>query len=161
MKSKLLLASLTTLIGLGILTTNVSAQSQGQANGPMSSVVQAIADKFGLDQTEVQTVFDQVHNQMRQQRQADFQNRLDDLVSQGQVTESQKQLILEKHEEMAATRQSEFESFKDLTPSERRTAMETRRQELQTWATDNGINLDYLMLGHGKGPGMGSRHFDE
>ncbi len=51
--------------------------------------------------------------------------------------------------------------MKDKTPEERRAAMEVKRTELEKWAKDNGIPIEYLRPGGGHhgpgGPGMGPR----
>jgi hypothetical protein len=44
--------------------------------------------------------------------------------------------------------------MQSMTRDERRAAMQDQREELQQWAKDNNIPVDYLMFGgRGHGPG--------
>lgn len=67
-------------------------------------------------------------------------NRLDEAVEDGEITEEQKQLIEAKQDELQDTR-------------------EQKRDELEQWAEDNDIDERHLvggaMGGHGHGPGFG------
>ncbi len=89
-----------------------------------STLVQKIADKFGLKKEEVQAVFNQ-------QRSDKFESRLSQLVANGKITEAQKQVIIGKHQELRqAKTKIDFKALKD-------------------WATQNGIEVKYLMGGIG------------
>jgi hypothetical protein len=61
-----------------------------------SDIVQRLAQKFGLQETEVQAVFDEVHQERHQKMKQDMENRLNQAVQEGKITESQKQAILDK-----------------------------------------------------------------
>lgn len=128
--------------------------SVSAANTPgaqMSSIVQKIAQKFGVPQAEVQAVFDAERQEHMQHMQAQAEQRLSDLVTAGKITQAQKELVLSKQKELEANRQASFEALKDKTQAERRAAMEAQRTELEAWAKANGIDAQYLMFGHGKG----------
>jgi len=141
------------LIVIGLLTTSyVSAQDSG--NYP--SIVQKIAEKFNLNESEVKAVFDEDRDERHAEMQAKWVERLDDLVNDGKITVEQKQAILDKHEEM----QSKMEELQDLSPEERKQKMLEFRDQLKDWADEQGIDLPLigpLTGGFGHGHGMGFR----
>lgn len=145
----------TLILGSGLVATKY-AFAEDDAQNPISSLVQKIADRFGLNIDEVQEVFDQDRQERQEEMQARFEERLSSDVSDGQITEGQKQLILEKREELEQVRQLNMESMNGLTEEERRSAMESEREELEAWANENSIELKYLMGGFGmRGGGHG------
>jgi len=161
---KLLLSALfITMIGAGILTSSqVLAQNTPDGQNPMQSLVQKIADKFGLKKEDVQAVFDQD----RSDRQAEMETKklaeLDQLVKDGKITEAQKQLIINKQKERETNRQTEMQTMQGKTDEERKAAfeanktkMQTERKALEDWATQNGIDVKYLMGGFGGHGGPG------
>lgn len=89
-------AVMATVVLMG--TANV-VQAQINPNN-LSDLTQMIAKKFNLDQKQVQTTVDQFH----WQKKAD---RMDNLVKQGKITESQKKAILEKQKELESWAKSQ------------------------------------------------------
>lgn len=164
-RNKILLSATVSAVVIGGIllgSTRAIATESRSATTPMVSLVQKIADKFGLNTNEVQAVFDQSREERQATRQAEYETKLSQLVTDGKITEAQKQLILTKHKEMETNRETEQSAMKDKTVAERRTAMEAKRTELQAWATQNGIDASYLMLGYGKRHGergMGNHEF--
>lgn len=176
-KKILITAILVSVLGIGIFSsTKVLAQNILNGQNPMSSLVQKIADKFGLKKEDVQAVFDQdrAEHQVemeakRAERQAEMETKykaqLDQDVKDGKITEAQKELILAKRKELEASRQAEMQNMQGKTAEERKAAMEAKktemekkRKELEDWAKQNGIDLKYLMGGFGRhggpdGPG--------
>lgn len=140
----------------GGLFFSTKAIAEGSYNN--SSLVQKIADKFGLKKEDVQTVFDQDRQDRQAEMQAKHKSQLDKLVKDGKITEDQEQLILEKHKELQASRQSNMGNMKNLTAEERKTVMEKQKSDLESWAKEKGIDIKYItgfgfgMKGHG-GPG--------
>ena len=128
---------------------NTFAQNTVSDQNPMSSLVQKIADKFGLNKDEVQAVFDQNRQEHQAQMQTRFEDQLTQDVKDGKITEAQKQLTLTKRQELQANRQTKMESMRNMTNEERKVAMEKERQETENWAKENGIDLKYLMGGLG------------
>ncbi len=141
MNKRMMVVGIVTVLGAGILFTNLVSAQGSDTQNHMSSLVQKISDKFGLNKDEVQAVFDEQHDEMRKVMVAKHQERLDQLVKDGKITEAQKTLIQNKMEEL----QAERESLKDLTPEERKTKIDAARVELESWAKENGIDLQYLM----------------
>jgi len=127
-------------------TSNVFAEDD---NLYPQTMVQKIAERFGLDENDVEAVFDEMHAEHHAELQMRFEERLDKAVEDGLITEEQKQLILDKHEELQAERQANMESFRNLTPEERQEKMAAQKAELDNWAQENGIDLELLV-----GPGM-------
>jgi hypothetical protein len=118
-----------TLIGFGVVVTSrVFAQD---TNSPQT-IVQKIADKFGLKTSDVQAVFDQNRTDRRAEMETKFEEQLTAAVKDGKLTEEQKQLILAKRKEL-----------------------QNSRQDFKNWATQNGIDIKYLMGGFGMRGGHG------
>ncbi len=135
------------IIGAGIYgTRNVFAHD----STVQSTLVQSIAQKFNLKTEEVQAVFDQEKSKREQEMEAKYQQMLTDAVTNGELTEEKKQLILKKHQEIVTSRESEKATFDSLSEAEKRTAMKTKKTELQTWAKDNEVDLKYLAGGRGR-----------
>lgn len=139
-----------------------STKAIAEGNNNSSSLVQKIADKFGLKKEDVQTVFDQERQDRQAEMQAKYKSQLDQFVKDGKITEDQKQLILAKHKELQASRQSNMGSMRNLTVEERKTAMEKQKSDLESWAKEKGIDIQYVtgfgfgMKGHGGHGGFGA-----
>lgn len=139
---------------LGALPVYAQSSNTTQPNF-FQGLINFIAQKFGLDKTQVQAAVTDYHNQQKQSRQAKMQQRekarLDQLVSQGKITKDQENLILNKLQEIQNNRQN----WRNLSADQRKTAMQQERTDLQNWAKQNNINLQYLM-GFGRmGPKRG------
>lgn len=143
-----------TALGGGIVA--YAADMPDDDKNPMSELVTTIAEKFGLNKDEVQTVVDDVmeakREEMETKHQEMFQERLAKAITDGKLTQAQADVISKKSEEMKSQMEQNWEDHKDLTPEERKTQMETRRAELEKWAEDNGLTKDQLQyLGGGRG----------
>jgi len=134
------------LVGGVFLSTQVSAQETTTQN---SSIVTRIAQKFGLNQTDVQAFFDEEHEARHAEMRVENEKRLTQLVTDGKITADQKQLILDKHAEIEQKRESTRNSRQGKTPEEMKTLMEAEHTALKSWAEENDIDLQYL-IGFGK-----------
>jgi len=138
----------------------VRAQETTSQKGP-SLLIQNLVDKFNLKSDEVEEVFTSTHQQQRAQMQADFESRLTDAVSSGELTEAQKLLILQKHSELNDKQTQGTDEWFNLSPEERRAKADSQHQELEDWANSNGIDLKYFFQGRqdgqrgGRGMGQG------
>jgi len=170
MNQKILLpALLIALSGAAIFGASlVKAQDSSTARGP-ALLIQNLAQKFNLKQDDVQQVFDSTRSQQREQMQANFEDRLSQDVANGDLTESQKQLILQKHSEISADHPQGSSEWQALSPEERQSQAESKQADLEKWASDNGIDLKYFfqgsrgfedrgMMGRGMGKGI---HLDD
>ena len=123
------------LIGSAVKVGTVLAQD---SNYP--PIVQKLAEKFNLNQADVQAVFEEERTQRQQERQAAFEEGLTKAVGDGVITEEQKQTLLEKHKTMQENR-------------------EQKGAEMKEWTESSGIDFSalssYIGFGHGRGPGMG------
>lgn len=143
MTNKLLIPILTIgLFGLIIFTASkVSAQNQ---QNPSTPIIQKLAQRFGLKESDVQAVFDEVRQERQQQRELQFEERLNQAVKDGNITEAQKQAILTKHKEIAEKKIKNRENWQNLSVEQRRQLRQEERKELENWANQNGIDLKYL-----------------
>lgn len=148
-------ATLSLALGGGLLTAKALAET---TSGSYPTIIENLASKFGLNQDEVEQVFEDTRTQLRSER-------LDNLVSDGTITEDQKQLILDKEDEIK-TKIDEINN-QELTATERREAMDNLRDDIQQWEDDNNIPEGALgimgamgMRGGGRGHGMMDRDGD-
>lgn len=134
---------------MGVVYANSSAT--GIAN-PMSNLVTAIAQRFNLNVSDVQQVFDEQRAKMEAQREQTFTDRINQAVTDGKLTQDQADKILAKKAELEAQRTS----LEGKTEEERRTAMKGQTDALKQWVIDNNIPQEYLpFLGFGMGRGHG------
>lgn len=160
MKNKLFVAiaavALVFAAGVGSLSS-AFAQEGGD-----TTFVQKLAQKLGVSEDKVKIAVDEIHTERHAQMQVRLEDRLTEAVANGELTEAQKEAILAKVAELHANREAEMEQLQNMSPEERRTAMEAKRTELQTWADQNGIDPKYLPVlkvkvggpGHFKAMGM-------
>ncbi len=154
-KKPALILGAASLISVGGLAgTGIVSAASGNGSGS-TSLVDAIATKFHLNKSEVQSVVDQNRAEHEAEHQKKFESRLDQAVTDGKITSAQKTQILAKEKEL----KSYMESLKDKTPQERHKLMKAKLDALKTWAKQNGIPSQYVMFGpggpgHHGGPGM-------
>jgi len=162
MKKKIVVYSLLSALGLaalGIGAVYATANTNGTGN-PMSNLVNAIAQKFNLNVSDVQQVFDEQKAQMNTQReqqraqmeaknQQAFTDRINKAVTDGKLTQDQANKILAKKAELEAQKINSQNGNKD----ENRAVMKEQMDSLKQWATDNNIPPEYFPFG---GFGMGS-----
>lgn len=133
-----------TVLTIGLLATNVRADDSNY----YPPIVQKLAEKFNLDVSQVEDVFDEDRDERRADMYAHFAERLNDSVTDGSITEEQKNAILAKHEEI----QNQMEELSGLEPEERRTKMQEIHDEFQSWAESEGIDLALIGPMGGFGP---------
>jgi hypothetical protein len=150
-KYKIILPSVVALgVLLGILNayTTVSARDMAM----YTPLVQKIAERFDLDEGEVQSVFNEYRDEHFAEMYAMHEEKLSDAVADGKITEEQKQMILEKHEKM---HNLSLETA-DLDPEARHQRMHEVREESRTWENENDVDMHYsgakrLRTGFGHG----------
>ena len=140
-----------TILGGGIFASMASAAS----NNSDDSLAAKIANKFNLNKDEVQTVLNEHHQEVSAEHKAEMQTRLEQrlskAVSDGKITEDQKTKIID----YLKTQETFFESLKDKTAEERKSAITAHKAEVQKWASDNGIDQQYVLFGGGHDGHMG------
>jgi hypothetical protein len=128
----------------------VSQVMAAVANNGHNTLIENLAKKFNVSTTDVQSVFDET-------RTAEETARLDQAVKDGQITEAQKALIVVKQKELE-TKIQEINN-KQLTTTERQTALQQVQDDLNSWATTNKIP-SYLLRGGGMGGHRGQGGFE-
>lgn len=146
-------------VALGVAIAAISTitflgAGSASANGVDENISARIASKFNLNQTEVQKVVDEYRLENRAERAAERSADLQAKVDAGTITATQKTLIENKIKEIEAERDANRNA--NLTASERQAKMQASRDALTKWATDNGIDLEDVMMGGGRGMGMGA-----
>ena len=143
MKKSLLIPALAlTMVGTVLFATQTFAQD---TNSPHATLVQHIAEKFNLNKDDVQKVFDEERANRESAQQTKFASRLDQYAKDGKITDAQKKLILDKMSSMNANRAEEVEKLKSMTPDQRNATIKAQKDELKTWAKNNGIDLKSLL----------------
>ena len=145
---KVLLPAIAVVIGGGVLLGGSQLVNAQSTNG-ISGLAQAIAQKFGLDQGQVQNTISDYHTQHRSDM---LTTHLDKLVQQGKINASQKQATIDELNKI----KGEYNpaDFKNLTPDQRKQKMMDLKNELDTWAKSQGIDPTILRPGFGFGRGM-------
>lgn len=149
-KSFVALAVTAGVVGAGALSGLALADSADEKYPP---VVDKIAEKFNLNKDEVQKVFDEQRAEHQAEHKQRLEEKLNQAVKNGKITEDQKTKLIAKLEEMRKNRQDQR--------AENREQREAVRDEFKKWADENGINLDEVMPkieGHG-GPRGGHGPF--
>jgi len=163
-KNKALLITFIVVVALavsGIASLGIAATQNTEDYPP---IVQKIAERFNLKPAEVNAVFEEERKEKEAKLQERFEERLDQAVKDGDISEKQKSAIIAKSKEV----QEKMAAIRDLAPEERRDALNKLHTELSTWAKDNDIDMRYMMLGkkgfkHGPGGfkrGFGGCGFD-
>ncbi len=163
-KKRLAIASVIATLSAGALgagTVFAAQHGSGQQYG-MSGLVQAISQKFHLAPNDVQAVIDQQRQQMMDQMNKKFTDRLAtsliQAVKDGKLTQAQVDAITAKQAELKT-----FEaSLQGKNPTDRQAAMKTKMDSLTQWAKDNGIPEQYVLIGRGVmgRQGMGMQNHD-
>ena len=152
---KILIPVFAIVVGGGSLLGVSSLVHAQSGTTPFSGLAQSIAQKFNLNQTDVQSVIDSYMQQqkqtMTQNMQKRLQNRLDQEVQQGKITSAQETAILKE----LSSLQSQFSpsALKSMTQQQRQQAFQTEKNDLNSWAQSQGISLSLIPFGFGIGHG--------
>lgn len=148
MKKKLLLPGFLVFAFLALAAAG--GASVYAVNNEYPSIVQKIAEKFSLPENEVAAVFEEEREERRAEMYANFESRLSDAVTDGKITEEQKQAILAKHEEI----HEKMMELANIDKAEVKEEMKALHDELKDWSEEQGIDLEVLRIGK-KGIGRG------
>lgn len=163
MKKKYLIYAIMPVIVFATIGTVYATSNTSGTNNPMANLVTAIAQRFNLNVSDVQQVFDEQktqmdaqrteqRTQMEAQRKQEFTDRINQAVTEGKLTQEQADKILAKKAELETQRTN----LEGKTQEECRTAMKEQMDSLKQWATDNNIPQGYLPFGgFGMGRGYG------
>ncbi len=128
------LVALTLVSGIGLAGVNTIASAQGNPKH-QDTLVEKIANKFNLNKSDVQKVFDDNRSENENRREAKEKSRLDQAVKDGKITKDQEDKIIAKLRELREQKKDEKTQKRD------------KRQELKQWAKDNNIPLELLHAG--------------
>ncbi len=153
MNKKILIPALTLLIGGGVLYTSTQVPAMGVGFGN-DTLIQKLASAFGKSEDEVRAVFDEVQEERHTEMLTLFDEKLDDAIASGELTQEQKQLISAKHEELKSQKESLWQDKQNLSKEEWLEMKQVQREKLESWAQDNGIDLKYFFAGYRMHKGM-------
>lgn len=137
-----------TMIAAGLVTTVATGSIIGTSlasahtTSNQQSIVDKIAEKFSLNTEDVQAVFDEAKEERHQEIETKRAEHIATLVAEGTLTQEQADLLKVKHEELHAARNSLKEQ--DLTKEEFHEQMKALKEEFNTWAEEQGINLESI-----------------
>lgn len=122
--------------------------AENQMGGDHKSEFAAvIAQKFGLNQSEVEETIEQYHAEEREAREQEMESRmsqrLEKAVAEGRLTESQMSAILEKQDEMHERLQEIRDQ--DLSAEDKRELRADIHEEMEEWAAEQGIDFDVFL----------------
>jgi Skp family chaperone for outer membrane proteins len=158
MKKMLAAAGIATVIGAtGLTSVGIvnAASTTNTSTDPMSSLVDAIASKFNLSKSDVQSVFDAQRTEMEAQHETKVKAKVAQLVTDGKLTQDQADKINAKRAELQKEREANKTTDQSKTREEMKTEMDAKRTTLEAWAKENGIDTTYLRYVFGGGPGHG------
>ena len=99
--SRRLLAAAALMIALGVGAFGVSATLAAENDqGEITTLVEAIAERFDVKVADVQAVFDEHREQMQAKHEEKAAERLQQAVDDGKITQEQADAITENREEM-------------------------------------------------------------
>jgi len=166
MNKKYLLYALVSVIAFTAVSGVVLADSVTNRTNPMNNLVNAIAQKFNLNVSDVQAVFDDQRTNVQANMQQRFVDEIKQAVTNGKLTQAQADLIIAKKAEVDAQRAS-LQKDTSKNREEIVAEMKTQQDALKQWAKDNNIPEQYLrfcgkgMPGRGGHGGMGEGWFNK
>lgn len=141
---------LTVLTLVTVLTFAVVPNSYAADQEPTSFIDKLIA-KFGLNKTEVEQTYTEYKQERQTYMNQRFNEKVDQLLSEGKITQTQKTQILNKHTELVQERNNNWEEFKNMDPEQKRAEMQKRHDEMEQWAEEIGIDFDEVFEMNGFG----------
>lgn len=106
--------------------------------GNLPPIAETIAEQFDLDRNEVGETLKEARQEHIAELEKRYQERLDEAVADGEITEAQKETILAKK----------------ATIKEKSAELKGLHQDLRSWAEENDVDPRLISPGkHGKFPG--------
>ena len=154
-------ASLAIVAGSMLTVTGASAHFGGGSDEDRQTQITELAERFNLDESEVKSYFEERNSEHKADRKKQRVDHLASLVEDGALTQEQADMLAE----MQKSAREEIKTLRDTDASqgEVKAFMDTRRNELEAWAEEQGIDLDAILPERG-GPGgrggHGGRHHE-
>jgi hypothetical protein len=136
---KLLIAgvAVATVASAGLFLNTAIAQGGGALDG----LAGTIATTYHLNKDQVKTTIQQFRQQKLAEREASFQQDLDKAVTDGKLTQDQKNKILTERADI----RTKLDNIKAMPKdSARQTAFKKLMDDVKQWAKDNKIALRWL-----------------
>jgi hypothetical protein len=147
LKKPLLIAGIASSVAFASLAAASGALAETSGTPGPDNLIQKIAQKFNLKEADVKAVFEEDRAAHEAEHQKKIEDKLSQAVTNGKLTNEQKDKIIAKQKEFHAKMESNREDMKDKTEDEHRKTMEAERAELEQWAKDNNIPIEYLHPG--------------
>lgn len=125
-----ILAATAALVAIGGLTALGLTQVAAAGNTTYPAIIENIAKAFNVEPSKVQEIFENT-------RQQEKEERLSQLVTDGKITEAQKQALIKFHDEIDTERDKLKAEGK--TRAEIREALKSTMEEHRQWLKDQGI----------------------
>ena len=142
-----LAVALSAFFVIGLLAAPVNAYRSNR-----SDMVGKLAERFDLDEAEVQEFFDEHHKEREAMRAALMEERLDEAVAAGTITAAQKDELMALHADMFTRK----EEASNLSMEERKALWEEHKEQVKAWEEETGVNMRQL-LGKEHGARIGKR----
>lgn len=133
--------------------TTLPVSAHSMPSEQFDTIVGNIATKLNMKPEDVRAVFEEVQKEKQAEHLARFTVRLDELVKSGKLTDPQKQSLLAKEQEMTESRPQNHDTVMNMSAEERKAYMQKQKDELSSWAKDQGISQETL-----KEIGFGGMH---
>jgi hypothetical protein len=132
-----------------LAVTAVSAHGGGSED-KQAERVSSLAERFNLDEAEVQTYFEEQKAEREAEREAKRAEHMSGLVEAGTLTQAQADELIALKDEAITSIQELKESGADR--EEIKAVMDENRAAVEAWASEQGVNLDDIRPeGHEKG----------
>ena len=130
-----------------LVLANVQSVSASNSSRKKGDFAQVLAEKFNLDQEEVEQTLQEFHHdkygENEQRRRDHFEDRLEQAVIEGKLTEAQSYAILEKFEEMHNRLEELYDQ--DLSEDEMHELKADIHEEMQAWSEDQGVDFEMFL----------------
>jgi flagellum-specific peptidoglycan hydrolase FlgJ len=135
---KLIIPVVVLTLAAGSGATALAATDAASTNTNKQDLAQEIANKFHLNSSDVQAVIDQHHSEKQQDRETKYENMLTKAVTDGKLTDAQKQAVLTEHNKLVS-------ELKSTAQGDRKQTLKTVRQEAKDWASQNGVDAKWVL----------------
>lgn len=136
----LIIAGAITTLSIAGATGMLAHNAQAASSTSHQSIIDELVQRFGLNKSDVQAVFDQHKKEIQDEHAQTIQDRIAQAVQDGKITQVQADLITSKQTEVKTF----MDSIKDKSASDRAAAMKTEFDALKQWASDNKIPQQFM-----------------
>lgn len=151
-KKNKLIISVATIGAFSLISVYGISNASADTSFGRDGVIDRLVSRFNLNKNDVEKVFEENQAARQAERKTEIEEKLNQAVSEGKLTNDQKNALIQKMDEMRARR----DDLRNLSREERRQKMTEHRTEMQKWASDNGIDFTQLGLFLGRGLGEGN-----